>query len=71
MNEVLELKHLKKYYNDINGINSRMDEIQASMLKVALKYLDEGNEERIRIAKRSNYSLWLQRALQVSFRRRI
>lgn len=35
-----------KYHNEINGVNSRMDEIQAALLKVALKYLDEGNEER-------------------------
>ena len=35
-----------KYYNEINGINSRMDEIQAAVLKVGLKYLDEGNESR-------------------------
>ena len=41
----------KKYHNEINGINSRMDEMQASILKVGLKYLDEGNEERRRQAK--------------------
>lgn len=28
----------KKYYNDIIGINSRMDEIQAALLNVKLKY---------------------------------
>lgn len=35
-----------KYHNEINGVNSRMDEIQAAMLKVGLKYLDQGNVER-------------------------
>ena len=35
-----------KYYNEINGVNSRMDEIQAAMLMVGLKYLNEGNKER-------------------------
>ncbi len=40
-----------KYYNEINGVNSRMDEIQAALLKVGLKYLDEGNEERRRQAQ--------------------
>jgi len=40
-----------KYHNEINGVNSRMDEIQASVLKVGLKYLDAGNEERRRQAK--------------------
>lgn len=35
-----------KYHNEINGVNSRMDEIQAAVLKVGLKYLDEGNKQR-------------------------
>ncbi len=39
-----------KYHNEINGVNSRMDEIQAALLKVGLKYLDRGNEERRRQA---------------------
>lgn len=41
-----------KYHNEINGVNSRMDEVQASMLRVGLKYLDEGNAERSRLAER-------------------
>ena len=40
-----------KYHNEINGVNSRMDEVQAAVLKVGLKYLDEGNAERRRQAK--------------------
>ena len=40
-----------KYHNEINGVNSRMDEIQAAILKVGLKYLEEGNKERRRLAK--------------------
>lgn len=35
-----------KYHNEINGVNSRMDEVQAAVLKVGLKYLDAGNIER-------------------------
>lgn len=35
-----------KYHNEINGVNSRMDEVQAAVLKVGLNYLDEGNIER-------------------------
>lgn len=41
-----------KYHNEINGVNSRMDEVQAAVLGVGLKYLEEGNRERIRIAER-------------------
>lgn len=40
-----------KYVNEINGVNSRMDEIQAALLKVGLKYLDEGNRERRKQAR--------------------
>lgn len=41
-----------KYHNEIKGVNSRMDEIQAAILQVGLKHLEEGNKERQRIAKR-------------------
>jgi dTDP-4-amino-4,6-dideoxygalactose transaminase len=40
----------KRYYHDIHGINSRLDEIQASVLNVKLKYLDPWNEIRREIA---------------------
>ena len=35
-----------KYHNEINGVNSRMDEVQAAVLKVGLAHLNEGNIER-------------------------
>lgn len=41
-----------KYHNEISGVNSRMDEVQAAVLSVGLKHLEEGNNERIRIAER-------------------
>ncbi len=40
------------YENDIIGMNSRLDELQAGLLRVKLKYLDELNEERMKIAAR-------------------
>ncbi|WP_028620522.1 DegT/DnrJ/EryC1/StrS family aminotransferase [Pseudomonas sp. Ant30-3] len=40
----------EKYKNDYRGINSRLDEIQAAMLSVKLKYLDEQTNHRRKIA---------------------
>ena len=40
-----------KYHNEIKGINSRMDEVQAAVLQVGLTHLDEGNTERRRQAQ--------------------
>ncbi len=42
------------YENDIIGMNSRLDELQAGLLRVKLKYLNEMNEERQMIALRYN-----------------
>jgi dTDP-4-amino-4,6-dideoxygalactose transaminase len=41
-------------YNHIvmNGINSRLDELQAAILRIKLKYLDKMNNKRVAIAKR-------------------
>lgn len=40
----------KKYINQYKGLNSRIDELQAAVLNVKLKYLDAENEQRRKIA---------------------
>ncbi|MGD0784515.1 MAG: DegT/DnrJ/EryC1/StrS family aminotransferase [Sedimentisphaerales bacterium] len=40
----------QKYYNIYKGFNTRLDEIQAAILKVKLDYLDKWNLERQKIA---------------------
>ena len=41
----------QKYINEYQGINSRMDEIQAAVLDVKLRYLDTENQRRCEIAQ--------------------
>ena len=41
----------KRYYNKIVGTNSRLDEMQAALLRTRLKYLDEMNIERTRLCE--------------------
>ncbi len=42
----------KRYYNMMIGSNSRLDELQAGLLRVKLRHLDEMNQERCVIAER-------------------
>ena len=47
----------QKYVFPYKGMNSRIDEIQAAILSVKLKYLDQDNARRIAIAKYYNESI--------------
>lgn len=40
----------KKYVNEFQGLNSRLDEIQAGFLEVKLKYIDAENQYRRQLA---------------------
>jgi len=44
----------KKYLNEMKGLNSRMDEVQAAVLCLKLKRLDADNEARRRVAQTYN-----------------
>ncbi len=46
-----------KYLHEVLGINSRLDEVQAALLRVKLPRLDRWNDERIRIAGLYNQRL--------------
>jgi dTDP-4-amino-4,6-dideoxygalactose transaminase len=41
----------KKYYNELVGYNSRLQEIQAGFLRIKLRHLDEINEHKRRLAR--------------------
>lgn len=44
----------KRYENEIVGANSRLDELQAGLLRIKLRYLEDMNAERRNIAQRYN-----------------
>jgi dTDP-4-amino-4,6-dideoxygalactose transaminase len=41
----------RRYYHDFVGVNSRLDEMQAAILRIKLRYLDEWNEKRRKLAR--------------------
>jgi dTDP-4-amino-4,6-dideoxygalactose transaminase len=44
----------RKYYNEVIGYNSRLDEMQAAILRVKLPRIDASNDGRRRVAHRYN-----------------
>ena len=42
--------HATRYVNDVKGVNSRLDPIQAAVLSAKLDLLDEWNDRRRQIA---------------------
>lgn len=42
---------IRRYHHEIKGFNSRLDEIQAALLKIKLRYLDKWNDRRVKIAQ--------------------
>ncbi len=44
----------KQYYHDVIGYNSRLDELQAVILRIKLKYIDEYNGKRLAVARAYN-----------------
>ena len=47
----------EKYVNEVRGVNSRLDEVQAAILAVKLQRLDEWNRRRERLALRYRETL--------------
>lgn len=47
----------KRYYHDLHGYNSRLDELQAAILRVKLPHLNQWNARRSEIAQRYSEGL--------------
>ena len=55
----------ERYHHDVIGYNSRLDELQAVILRIKLQYIDEYNKERRRVAH--SYSEKLKDVVTVPF----
>lgn len=54
-----------RYHHDVIGFNSRLDDLQAAILRVKLRHIDRFNQERRRVAHR--YSAGLKDVVTVPF----
>ncbi len=57
-----------RYYHDRIGLNSRLDSIQAAILKVKLRHLQDFNERRARAADRYDRLLGQSPRLEIPYR---
>ena len=58
----------KRYYHDMVGVNSRLDSIQAAILNVKLRYLDQFASERRAVADAYDSGFSAIEALQTPYR---
>jgi dTDP-4-amino-4,6-dideoxygalactose transaminase len=58
----------ERYHHSIIGINSRLDSIQAEVLNVKLKYLNDYNQARNQIAENYNKAFKSVEQLQIPYR---
>jgi len=54
----------KRYYHDLIGCNSRLDSMQAAILDIKLKYLDEYAQARQNVAKKYNEAFEQMKMIQ-------
>lgn len=47
----------QQYHHDVIGVNSRLDELQAVILRIKLKHIDEYNRKRLQVARAYNERL--------------
>jgi len=59
---------VKKYYHSVIGVNSRLDSLQATVLTVKLKYLDQYCAARQRVAEKYDAAFSGIEGLQTPFR---
>lgn len=63
--EIRDYGQKSKYIHTRYGLNSRLDEIQAALLRVKLKYLDEDNNKRRNLAKEYIRNLSAVKGIQI------
>ncbi len=58
----------KRYYHDVIGCNSRLDTLQAAVLEIKLKYLDQYIDSRIQVADYYDHALGSHPHIKVPLR---